>query len=286
MGAAMIARPGASADDLLDAAMPAKGWAVMLNAYFDESERPNGIFVVAGWAYNKREAKKCRREWNLLFKKYGGCHMTDLASRQKQFKGISEKESTRLIQRAISIINNCASYGVVVSCDIHELEPLLPKWIDGFNGAYPVCCHMAMTSLGDLVGETEEIAYFFESGHRHQKQAHRFMSRVLDVPELKSSYRYFSHTFADKKDLQQLQTANVLVWEWAKYHDETYIGQKRKMRKSLVSLLTKGSMTLEGYENNNIKKIVLTGEPLREFCAKVTAIGLLPDEYVDLLLSS
>src|SRR3954470_19693501 len=152
MGAAMIARPGASADDLLNAAMPAKGWAVMLNAYFDESERPNGIFVVAGWAYNKREAKKCRREWNLLFKKYGGCHMTDLASRQKQFKGISEKESTRLIQRAISIINNCASYGVVVSCDIHELEPLLPKWIDGFNGAYPVCCHMAMTSLGDLVG--------------------------------------------------------------------------------------------------------------------------------------
>jgi len=105
--------------------------------------------------------------------------MTDLALKKKQFKGISDKEAHRLIQRATSIINKCASFGVVVSCSIRELEPLLPKWIHGFEGTYPVCCHMAMTTLGDLVGEAEEIAYFFESGHRHQAQAHGFMSRVL-----------------------------------------------------------------------------------------------------------
>jgi len=271
----MIALAGQSADDLLDAAMPEQGWAVMLNAYFDESERAGGIFAVAGWAYDRRHAKKCRREWSQLFQKYGGCHMTDFALRQKQFKGISDRESHRLIQRATSIINKCASFGVAVSCDIRELEPLLPKWIAGFEGAYPVCCHVAMTMLGQLVGETEEIAYFFESGHRHQKQAHKFMSRVLDTPELKNSYRHYSHTFVDKKDVEQLQTADMLVWEWAKFYDETVIKEERRIRKSLESLITKGGMTVDDYNTDYFKVMHLTGEPLRKFCAQVTGIGLL-----------
>jgi hypothetical protein len=211
--------------------------------------------------------------------------MTDLALKQGRFKGIPDREAHRLIQRAISIINKCAAFGVVVSCDIREIEPLLPKWIDGFQGAYPVCCHMAMTALGDLVGEHEEIAYIFESGHQHQKQAHRFMSRVLDTPELKRAYKHFTHTFADKRDVEQLQTADIFAWEWAKYYDETHVKGKRKMRKSLVSLLTKGRMSMEGYNNNGIKPLHLTGAPLQEFCAKVAMLGLLPDEYVERLLS-
>ncbi len=89
----MIALAGqSSADDLLEAAMPAEGWAVMLQAYFDESERTDGIFAVAGFAYNKRQAKKCRREWNQLFQKYGECHMTDLALKEKQFNPHSPDE--------------------------------------------------------------------------------------------------------------------------------------------------------------------------------------------------
>lgn len=264
-----------SADDLLDAAMPVRGWAVMLNAYFDESERPGGIFAVAGWAYDRRKAKKCRRDWNQLFQKYGECHMTDLALKQRQFKGISDKEAHRLIQKAISIINNCASFGVAVSCNIHELEPILPKWIEGFAGAYPVCCHVAMTALGGLVGEAEQIAYFFESGHRHQNQAHKFMSRVLDAPELKESYRHFSHTFADKKDVKQLQTADILVWEWAKFLDETALNEKRKIRKSFEALITKGHMVPEAFDPRYLKAVHLTGAPLRRFCAQVTNLGLL-----------
>jgi hypothetical protein len=268
-----------SADDLLEAAMPAKGWAVMLQAYFDESERADGIFAVAGLAYNKRQAKKCRREWNQLFQEYGECHMTDLALKKKQFKGISDREAHRLIQRATSIINKCSSFSVAISCNIHEMEPLLPKWIHGFEGAYPVCCHYAMIALGELVGEEEEIAYFFESGHRHQTQSHSFMSRVLDVPELKRAYRHFSHTFADKKDIQQLQTADILAWEWAKFYDETVVAEKRRMRKSLVSLITRGGMTVVDYDTGYFKAVHLTGRPLQDWCAKVTAVGLLPDEY-------
>jgi hypothetical protein len=263
------------ADDLLDAAMPATGWAVMLNAYFDESGRTGGIFAVAGWAYDRRQARKCRKDWSQLFQKYGECHMTDLALKQKQFEGISDKEAGRLIQRAISIINKCASFGVAISCDSHELESFLPKWIQGFEGAYPVCCHVAMTMLGGLVEETEEIAYFFESGHRHQKQAHRFMSRVLDTPELKKSYRHYSHTFADKKDMKQLQTADVLAWEWAKFFDETVIKDERRMRKSLESLITKGGMTPDDYNTDYFKGMHITGAPLRKFCAQVTQMGLL-----------
>lgn len=134
-----------------------------------KANRTGGIFAVAGVAYARRQAKQCRREWNQLFHKYGGCHMTDLALKQQQFEGISNTEAHRLIQRAViqravSIMNKYSSFGVAVSCDINELEPLSPKWIFGFEGAYPVCCHMAMTVLGKLAGQTEEIAYIFESG--------------------------------------------------------------------------------------------------------------------------
>ena len=52
------------------------------------------------------------------------------------------------------------------------------------------------------------------------------------------------------------------------------------------ALITKGSMKLEGYDNHYFKAIHLTGEPLRNFCSQVTAIGLLPDEYAEALLAA
>jgi hypothetical protein len=44
-------------------------------------------------------------------------------------------------------------------------------------------------------------------------------------------------------------------------------------------------MTEIDYNTKYFKAVHLTGRPLQEFCAKVTAIGLLPDEYAELLLS-
>ena len=274
-----------AADDLLDVVMPQKGgFTAMLQAYFDESERNDGTFAVAGFAYNKVQAKKCRLEWDHLFENYGGCHMSELAHAQHgtgRFKGVSTTESGRLLHQAVAIINARAKFAVAVSCNIREMRGLLPKWIRGFEGAYPVCCHIAMTAMGDLVGHHEEIAYFFESGHAHQKYAHKFMSRVLDVPDLKDSYRHYSHTFASDQDVTQLQTADLLAWEWTKYWDETAMKRERKMRKSLAALLTKGSMTVGDYDTKRVMVTHITGVPLKNFCEQVAKLGFLQLEELE-----
>ena len=76
----------------------------MLRAYFDASAREDGAYVVAGYLFDSAQARKFRREWNPVFDKYGGLHMTDLVALQGGFKGISRDESNRLIGTAISII--------------------------------------------------------------------------------------------------------------------------------------------------------------------------------------
>lgn len=250
----------------------------MLAAYFDESERTSKVFSVAGFAYRRADAKRCGREWVKLFRPYGGCHMTDLALRKRQFKGISAAEAGRLIQGAIEIINRRACFGVAVSCNVVEMSQLLPKWIDGFQGAYPVCCYLAMLMLGDQVkraGSQERISYYFEAGHALQPEAQRFLSAVSSTPFLKEDHRYLSHGFASKKDVVQLQSADILAWEWAKYWDETAIQRKRTMRRSLAAILSSGSANPSEPNNERMKYTHLEGQRLREYAEKVKALGLL-----------
>ena len=267
------------ADVLLDAVMPRKGgFAVVLQGYFDESERPDGTFAVAGFAYSKGQAQACLEEWDSLFEEWGGCHMSELAHAQDgigRFAGLSTTETGNLLTKAIAIINARAELAVAVSCDLEEIKSLLPTWIRGFEGAYPVCCHMAMTAMGELAGVSNEIAYVFEEGHAHQKHARAFMSRVVDVPSLKNLYRHYSDSFADKDKVSLLQTADVLVWECTKYWDETVLKRERLMRRSLVALITKGSMKESDYDKKRIKMMRLTGEPLRKFCDDVKGLGLM-----------
>lgn len=246
----------------------------MLRAYFDASHRPSGSFAVAGYAFAKQQVKKFDREWWQLFRPYGGCHMKELAHGIKRFEGT---DTGRLIKDAVKIIRRRISFGVVVSCDTNELRPLLPTWIDGYQHAYPVCCHLAMDLLGRLVresGHDDEIAYFFESGDEFSRAAHRFMDYADRAPELKEAYRHHSHTFIDKDKALALQAADILAWEWTKYLDETVAIHKRNMRMSLVALLEKDGL----YNDKKYRVNHVTGEPLRTYMAGITKLGLLEAE--------
>ncbi|MCL4798130.1 MAG: hypothetical protein KJ025_00985 [Burkholderiales bacterium] len=264
---------------VLDAVLPSRrGVVAVLKAYFDASERPDGTFCVAGFAFAKEQVKKFDKEWWALFGAYGGCHMKELAHRTGRFKGISTEESIRLIKRAVAIINKRTSFGIAVSCYTDEMAQVLPKWIDGFQGAYPVCCHMAMTALGSKVqesGHDDEIAYFFESGDKHSGAAHRFMGKADESPELKASYRHRSHTFIGRDSALPLQSADIFAWEFTKYWDETAQKRIRLMRKSLVALLSKGAAN---YDKKKYKLLHLSGPPLQRFATSVARLGLLQIE--------
>jgi uncharacterized protein DUF3800 len=264
--------------DLLDTLLPEEnGVLAVLHAYFDASHRPSGTFCVAGYAFAKEQAKAFDDDWRKVFGKYGGCHMKELAHRAGRFKGIDKAEADRLIKAAVKIITRRISFGVAISCDLPEILALLPRWLQGFEHAYPVCCHLAMTMLGNHVtesGHEDDIAYFFESGDEYSGAAHRFMMRTDEVPEMKKSYRHRSHSFVGKNDALPLQAADILAWEYAKYRDETVNKRVRNMRMSLASLL---SVNRE-YDSTRYKVSHITGEPLRSFAAKATVLGLLQIE--------
>ncbi len=183
----------------------------VLRAYFDESERPDGTFVVAGFAYRRGNAICCLREWRKLFGPWGGCHMKELTVAQYgkgRFAGLDTTQTGQLLTDAISIINERASYAVAVSCNVAEMNRLLPKHVQGFEGAYQICCYVAMSALCKLVGD-DEIAYVFESGHAQEKSANRYMSHIFGDPDLAKEFRHFSHSFVSKNRHWLLQTADV-----------------------------------------------------------------------------
>jgi hypothetical protein len=260
---------------------------VIFQAFFDESERSaGGVFAVAGFAFRKTRVKKLNAQWKKLFAQYDGfCHMTDLNARQGQFKGIGDKEASRLTIEAIAIINEHASFGSAVACDLAEIDAHLPKWIEGYGHAYPFLCHQAMHRLGALIsqsGRNDEAAYIFESGHEKQKEAERFM-KLVETPEMKTVLRHRSHSFVPKKDAPPLQAADIFVWEYAKYWDDTVGKRKIPMRKSLQSILTSGYTTSEFQKR--FKLDFLTGPPLWRALEQTGHLGLmqLAEEHEDKL---
>jgi len=259
----------------LDVLLPGKGGVLaVLHAYFDASSRQTGIFTVAGLAFAKEQVAKFDKEWWALFGKYGGCHMKDLTHGTGGFRGIGTPEAGELLKSAVKIINGRISFGVSVSCNTQELNSLLPTWIQGFEHAYPVCCHLAMLFLGTHIGDNfrgEEIAYFFETGDDYSASAHKFMQRITQMPVLKDKCLYHSHSFIEKKDALSLQAADIWAWEWAKYWDETAFTHSRKMRKSLVALIAKNG----ALDSKRHKITYLKGDPLKRWAEGIKALGLL-----------
>ena len=221
---------GKDFDRLLEIVLPeGRGYALMLEAYFDESERESGVFCVAGYAFAPHQARKFSKEWRGLFGQKT-FHMVDLAALRGEFEGLKRKEANRLLIEAIKIINKRISFGVAVSCHLKEVAALSPTWIRGFGHAYPICCHLSMWAVGDWLRRSrneDRVAYFFESGHPREFEAREFIKSASHSDELKDYYHHDSDTFIGKHKAPPLGSADLLAWEWAKCQDETIDRQLR-----------------------------------------------------------
>jgi len=253
---------------------------MLLEAYFDESQRDVGILSVAGFAFAPPQAKKFAKDWTALFPK--GCHMKELSQRRGRFSGISQAESSKLLIQAIKLINARVSFGVCASVDIEEMQRVMPSWIRGLEHPYPILCHMAMTNLGLLIeehGGGYSVDYVFESGHAKEKAAESWMSYAPRAPELSRSYFYRSHRFAANSSEPALQAADILAWEWAKYMDETVSKrlaglEHRRIRRSLSALFMGGQLGSSDIRIHKYKVAHVTGPSLADFAAKLTDLGI------------
>jgi hypothetical protein len=117
-----------------------------LQAYFDESERQDGTFCVAGYAFSALQAKKFVKQWSELFAGIkGGLHMVDLVHGVRAFKDVPSEERNSLIVEAVKIINARISVGIAVSCNLAEVKQHSPKWIRGFGDSDMPTLHVAIS---------------------------------------------------------------------------------------------------------------------------------------------
>jgi hypothetical protein len=213
--------------------------AVVIEAYFDESERAAGTICVAGYAFAAPQAKKFTKDWERLFGEFGGFHMNEFVHGRGRFTGVPQRERDRLLREAVCIINKRITAGAAVSCKLDEMKAVSPKWIRGFGSAYPACCHWAMTGLVmvlEKLGVMAPIAYVFEKGHPDEAEARYFVNSAALSDKLRAIYHYHSDAFIPKTDAVPLQAADLLAWEWAKFDDETLDQGLRPLRKSLRAL--------------------------------------------------
>lgn len=239
-------RPAFDFSELLDAStLGTEGVVVMLRAYVDASLLNSGIFCVAAVAFGIENAKKANHEWIALHGTRQS-HMTDMHSRKKEFKGLSDQDADKLCRESVAIINRYASFISVISCDAKEVVPSLPTdsagdggWIlDAYKGVYPCCMHWALIQMGAIAGHQRDgIAYWFELGDEYWKAADRYLSKI-NSPEaapLRERYALASKAFLPATDARLFEAADIVAWEWAKHVERKAAGQP--VRPSLIALM-------------------------------------------------
>ncbi len=97
----------------------------------------------------------------------------------------------------------------------------------------------------DSSGFDGEIIYFFESGHKDQAVSNMAMTQVFRDEQMRRTYRYSTHKFADKRKMLGLQAADILAWQTRKYEQDCVLTNTRKPRKDFVELIRPHDMMVE-----------------------------------------
>jgi len=218
---------------------------MMVEAYFDESGTHDGspVMCVAGYLFDGKQCLHLDREWVDALRTFGVTrfHAVDCAQGVGEFSSLSPKDRTELTVRLIGIIKRRMNIGIAVSMSDTAFGQIKPPVYER-GGPYLFC---AMQVLAGVVGWADKhsysgkIAYFFESGNKHEGVTHRAIDMVQSEAAGFSNLRFHSVTFGGKSDFRPLQAADILAYEWCKELRRLNMSAEkfRPMRRSLESLL-------------------------------------------------
>ena len=81
---------------------------------------------------------------------------------------------------------------------------------------YAFCALMCLQSVADWADKVRydgPIAYIFEGGAAHRGELDEIYKRIAKNEDAKRRYRLISLTYADKKEVNPLQAADILAYE-------------------------------------------------------------------------
>lgn len=260
----------------LDVMLPTGGHAVpFTEVYIDESyddERPP-LLVIAGYLYSKRQAVEFSRKWAAYLERKGlpYFHMSECAHATGVFKG---KDCDAVARELIRRTKQSTEFGFAVSINEDDFAKYVGPH-EGIPTAYAFALLMCMHHVlnwkvrNKVIGPT---AFFFEEGHKHQGDAHKFVTWMLGNPELREAMGYSGHAFLPKAT-PGLHPADNLAWHW-RLETRRRLSEKRRwpMRGDFKALKRPGDI-LADYAPHRLEEF---GRDLTRKEAERRAILALP----------
>lgn len=238
---------------LLDIWLPDGGYFVALvEMYADESysEERSSLFCVAGYLFEKTEAKRFNKRWQAMLNSY--CltefHMTDCAHHQGEYKKLCKQQCDDVSREAIEIIKATAAYGFVISVDSEDYAEIMQPLSKDSISDYSFCLLQTLSCIevwADGTGFSGDVAYTFEAGHRHERDAHKTLENMYGDSASRDRFRISTYAFSPKKKVLPLQAADILAWHWLLEGYRQRLGDKRDrpVRKDLLALIRPQDMS-------------------------------------------
>jgi hypothetical protein len=213
------------------------------NAYFDESYDDAGprTLCVAGYYFSTAGALEFGRLWSRYLRSKGlpYFHANEAAHRDGVFSGWSNEDIGAVARKLIALTKEYSSFGVACSLDQTVYEDVCQG-----HRMFPTPYAYALTNClygiaiwRERAGRSSSTAFYFEQGHSHADDAHKFLSFMLKGDELPGRIGYRSHAFVSK-DTPQVQAGDLLAWLWRLHTGRLSRGDAtRPMRKDLQALM-------------------------------------------------
>jgi hypothetical protein len=232
-------------DRLLEVVMPGgSGYALMIEAYFDESGTHHGspLMCVAGYLIESDQCRRFQAEWEAVLSRHGVpyFHMSECAHGVGIFKEISKKDRSEICRSLIETIKLRAELGIAVSVSEAEYRSIVPAHFK--LDAYSFCLHYCLQGVAAWASKYDvrvPISYFFESGHKNQSVANSFINWIRHSRSIVDGLRYHSHSFVSGKKLCGIAAADLLAWEFVAAYKNTWGPKRRPVRLSFQNLMNK-----------------------------------------------
>lgn len=225
---------------MLDILVPNGGDLVTASeAFFDESyeDKSPRVICVAGYVFRKSRSVEFGKRWSRYLRAKGlpYFHANECAHGCGVFGGRTDADA--VARKLISLTKEYSDFGVAVALDRNVYEDVCQGHVmvpTAYTYALTNCIY-SIAAWRSRLKRTEPTAFFFEQGHAHADDAHKYISFMLGGDELPGRIGYHAHDFVPK-ETPQVQGSDLLAWLWRLNTTRVINDDSRPTRKDLIAL--------------------------------------------------
>jgi hypothetical protein len=222
----------------------------MFTVYLDESgtHDKSKAVIVAGCIATVNQWALFEREWREMLDREGVSifHRNDLENFKGEFQekdGWNPARRARVVSLAQGIIRRRMNFGICSAVIKRDYAEIIIGEMRDYYGRhyYTFCVNDALRLVGNWIRDfsrTDPLHFVFESGAEGSGEVAARLAEISGSERLRRLYNLAGWSFADKRDVVQLQAADVWAYETFKQMDNRIVdGVKRKVRKSAEALI-------------------------------------------------